>query len=181
MNFLLRKLPLVVFVVALAALTMGQEGCSELEEEEPTVEKRDGGSGDGEQAGVGDRVTLKGTTYEVTDVERAQTVGDNQFTRVKANGTFVVVRLKLTNKEDEPATISEDNIRLIGGNGKNYSTSDDAILALDDQSLIFEEIQPDVTERGAFVYDVPPAAVSGSKLRVEDFWSDSTAEIDLGL
>ena len=181
MSPMLRKLPLIVFTAALAALTMGQESCSELEKEEPTVEKRGGGSADAKGAGVGDRVTLKGTAYRVTDVERAQTVGDNQFTRVKANGTFVIVRLKLTNTEDEPATISEDNIRLIGGNGKNYSTSDDAILALDDQPLIFEEIQPDVTEKGAFVYDLPPAAVSGAKLRVEDFWSESTADIDLGL
>ncbi len=93
----------------------------------------------------------------------------------------MVVKLSLTNRKSEPATILEDNLRLIGGNGKNYSTSDDAILALDDQSFLLEEIQPDNTETGSLVFDVPKAAVQGSKLQVEDLFSDSKAQIRLGL
>jgi hypothetical protein len=87
----------------------------------------------------------------------------------------------LTNQKDEPKTILEDNIRLIGGNRKNYSVSDDALLALDDQLAILDEIQPDVTEKGSLVYDVPQRAVSGSQLQVEDLYSEQRGRIDLGL
>ena len=60
----------------------------------------------------------------------ASTVGDNPYSKAEANGRFVIIKLELTNRKDEPATIAESNIGLIGGNGKKYSTSDDAIFAV---------------------------------------------------
>jgi hypothetical protein len=107
-------------------------------------------------------------------------VGSDEFDTVLANGQFVVVSLTLTNRTNEPVTIVDDNIRLIGGNGKNYSTSSDASLAVEDAFLL-EEIQPDVSQKGTLVYDIPPKAVKGSRLEVTDLVSDSTAEIKLGL
>jgi hypothetical protein len=148
--------------------------------EEATVEKQGGGKAVGATAGVGDKLTLKGTTYRVTKVKTAQEIGD-QYTGATANGTFIVVDLQLTNEKDEPATIIEDNIRIVGGNDSSYSTSDDAILVYPDQSLLLEEIQPGVTESGKLVYDLPPEAVKGSRLQVEDLFSGSTGEIRLGL
>lgn len=132
-------------------------------------------------AAVGDRLTLTGTTYRVTDVRTASSLGDQSIgTGVTANGVFVIANVELTNRKDEPATILGDALRLISSNGKSYSTSDDALLAVNDQ-FILEEIQPDVTERGTLVYDVPESAVSGSKLQVKDLFSDSTGQINLGL
>lgn len=116
----------------------------------------------------------------MTDVKTAKEIGD-QYTGATANGTFIVVDLQLTNEEDEPATIIEDNIRIIGGNGSSYSTSDDAILVYPDQTILLEEIQPGVTESGKLVYDLPPGAVKGARLKVEDLFSGSTGEIKLGL
>jgi hypothetical protein len=171
-----RQLRLLLFA-GLAVLLMGQDECAV---EDPSVEKSGGGRGTAKTADVGDKLTLKGTTYEVTNVRTASAVGDS-FTRERANGEFVIVSLKLTNRKDEPATIAEDNIRLIGGNGKNYSVSDDALFALEDQSFLLEEIQPDNTEKGKLVYDIPESAVSRSKLQVEDFFSESKGRIRLGL
>jgi hypothetical protein len=113
-------------------------------------------------------------------VKTAERVGD-RYTGVTANGEFIVVDLQLTNEEDEPATILEDNIRVIGGNGSSYSTSDEALFAFPEQTFLLEEIQPEVTESGKLVYDLPPAAVRGAKLQVEDLFSGSTGQIDLGL
>jgi len=124
-------------------------------------------------------VTLKGTTYKVTKVRTAGAVGES-FTRTQANGQFVLVNISLTNRKDEPATILSENLKLIGGNGKQYTTSDDALLSVD-KPLLLEEIQPDNTEKGTLVYDLPGKAVKGATLRVEDLFSDSTAEIELGL
>jgi len=151
----------------------------------PSVEEGGGGGGGGgkqKTASVGDKLTLEGTSYEVTDVSEKASIGDKSIgLDEQANGVFVVVKLELTNRKPEPATILEDNIRLIGGNGKNYSVSDDAILALDDQTFAFEEIQPDNTEDGSLVYDVPKSATSGAKLQVEDLFSSQKGQIRLGL
>jgi uncharacterized protein DUF4352 len=166
-------LALLAFVLTVPLLGAEDSGCGTTEEA-----KVEGG---GKTARVGQRLTLKGTTYRVTNVRTAQVIGDNEFTREEANGSFVVVKLTLTNRKDEPATILEDNIRLIGGNGKNYSTSDDAILALGGQTFLLEEIQPDVTERGTLVYDVPKKALNGARLQVEDLFSNSKGQIRLGL
>lgn len=174
-----RKVLIVVVALLFAFPLMGADNsCSE---EEATVEKQ--GSAEksvGTVARVGDKLTLKGTTYRVTDAETAERVG-NQYTGATANGRFIVVDIELTNEEDEPATILEDNIRVIGGNGSSYSTSDEAIFAFPDQTILLEEIQPGVTESGKLVYDLPPAAVKGSRLQVEDLFSGSTGQIDLGL
>jgi hypothetical protein len=171
--------PGTTFAVGVA-LPAGVAGCGEeFATEEPTVERGSGGAVKGKVATVGDRVTLKGTTYKVTKVRTAGAVGES-FTRTQANGQFVLVNISLTNRKDEPATILSENLKLIGGNGKQYTTSDDALLSVD-KPLLLEEIQPDNTEKGTLVYDLPGKAVKGATLRVEDLFSDSTAEIELGL
>ncbi len=179
-----------LLLLSIVAAALSPDDPSQQGSDEASVEKGDGGGGSGdggsdggtETASVGDKLTLKGTTYQVTDVSTKSSIGDKSIgLDEQASGTFVVVKLELTNRKDEPATIIEDNIRLIGGNGKNYSTSDDALFALDDQSFVFEEIQPDNTEEGTLVYDVPESATSGAKLQVEDLFSSQKGQIRLGL
>ena len=165
---------------AAASLLLVGAGCAEeFQTEEATVESASGGAAKGKVAKVGDKVTLKGTTYKVTNVRTAKSVGES-FAKETANGKFVIVTVALTNRKEEPATIMSENLKLIGGNGKQYTTSDDALFAVDD-ALLLEEIQPDNGEKGQLVYDLPAKAVSGATLRVEDLFSDSTAEIKLGL
>jgi hypothetical protein len=131
------------------------------------------------KAGVGDTLTLKGTSYKVTKVRTASAVSDS-FMSEKADGVFVIVDVTLKNRENEPATISSTTVRLKGGNGKEYTTSTDASFVVDN-ALILEEIQPDVAKKVVAVYDIPKKAVKGAKLLVEDFWSSSTGMINLGL
>jgi hypothetical protein len=173
-----------LLIAGCAALFAASSG---VDTSDPQVEEGGGNSGGGgggdkpKTAGVGDRLTLTGTTYEVTSAKSASTVGDDEFTRTKANGEFIVIKLKLTNRKDEPATISESAIKVIGGNKKQYSTSSDALLAFPDQTFILEEIQPDVTKGATLVYDVPESAVSKAKLQVEDLFSDAKGQVRLGL
>lgn len=165
-----------------ALVAMGSDGC-DTTTEDPTVKKGDGANdvaGDAETATVGDTLSLKGTAYTVNSVETTSTVGSG-FTKTEANGEFIVIDLTLKNEEDEPATILEDNLKLIGGNGSQYSTSTDASLAVNDAFVLLEEIQPGLKQQGKLIYDVPRSAVSGSVLQVEDLFSDSTGQIDLGL
>jgi Domain of unknown function (DUF4352) len=146
----------------------------------------DGGSDDGGEetteqvASVGDVVELKGTSYQVTNVRTAQAVG-GEFNRTQADGIFVILDLTLTNLEDEPATIVEDAVRIVGGNGNEYTTDSDAFAAFENQLVILQEIQPDLAKKVVAVYDIPPGATSGAKLEVRDLFSDERAQIDLGL
>jgi len=169
-----------VLVLVCPFIAIGAASCSSGDTEDATVESGDGEGKGAKAAEVGDRLTLQGTTYRVTRAEKTASVGSDEFDTVLANGQFVVVSLTLTNRTNGPVTIVDDNIRLIGGNGKNYSTSSDASLAVEDAFLL-EEIQPDVSQKGTLVYDIPPKAVKGSRLEVTDLVSDSTAEIKLGL
>jgi hypothetical protein len=171
-------------VFALAAFSVA--GCASTSEE-PQVEAGTGetsgdtGGGGGEaDAKVGDTLTLEGTAYRVTKVSTARTLGD-QFTKTKADGKFVVVNLTLTNKKDEPATIIEDAVRLVGGNGKEYTVDTDAAFTFDNSLLVLTDIQPDLSKKVVAVYDVSPKAVKGAVLQVKDLFSDSKGTIDLGL
>lgn len=124
-------------------------------------------------------LSLEGNTYTVTGARTTGSLGSS-FTRVDANGTFLVLDVTLVNEKQEPATIMADALRIVGSNGASYSTSDDALLAVDDQ-FILEEIQPGLTERGTLVYDLPPSAVGGAQLEVQDLFSDETGRIKLGV
>ena len=168
----------VLGLAGFLALGAEEDGCSEFEEESATVQKQGGGTAS--TARVGDKLTLKGTTYQVTSASTAKSVGD-QYLGEEASGVFVLIDLNLTNKKKEPATISDSNIRLIGGNGSEYSQATDASFVLNDPIIFFEEIQPGITQSGQLIYDVPPKALKGAYLQVEDFWSSSTGDIKLGL
>lgn len=132
------------------------------------------------RATVNEPLSLKGTTYQVTSVRTASSVGD-EYSGATADGVFVIVDLSLTNEKNEPATIFDDALRVVGANGASYSVSDDALFAVDDQLVGLEEIQPGLTQQGTLVYDLPQAAISGAELQVEDLFSDDKGRIALGL
>ena len=157
---------------------MGAEsdGCST--ETDPAENKS--GSG-GKTVSVGQPITLKGTQYTVLGAKTATSVGGAYLKeRAPAGTVFVIARLRLVNKKTETHTIASDSIKFIGANGKSYDPDTDASIAADG-SLILEEIQPDVPKTGKVIYAVPKAQIVGSKLRVEDFFSDAHGFIKLGL
>jgi hypothetical protein len=118
-------------------------------------------------ASVGEPLSLKRTTYMVTDVRTAQS----------ANGILVIVDVELTNKTKEPATLMTKLPTLVGGNGTAHSTSGDTLH----DRFLRGQIQPGASKRGSLVYDLSPSSVKGAELRVEDLFSDDKGRIPLGL
>lgn len=186
----MRRPVLFLLLAVLAFVTMGQESCDTTTGggDEPQVEKNakkkksgKGSKPDRPDAKVGDRLTLKGTSYLVNDVKTAKTVGDPDLGGARANGRFVIVSLELTNNKDEPKSILADNVRLIGGKGNEYSVSSDVITGVKKPLFIAEDIQPDSPEQVTAVYDVPQRAVKDSQLQVQDLFSEAKGTIDLGL
>jgi hypothetical protein len=173
---------LAVFLLLAALVVPLASGCGGELSEDAEIEEGGGEGGDGGKvAKVGDTVTLEGTSYKVTKAQKKKQVGDNEFNRVVADGMFVIVHLTLTNRKDEPATIVEDAVRIVGGNGKEYTTDTDAFAVYKNQLSLLQEIQPDLSKKVVAVYDIPPKAVKGAKLEVKDLFSDSTGQIALGL
>ncbi len=137
-------------------------------------------TGGQDTVGLNEDLFLTGTTYKVTSVRTAKALGDG-YTRVEANGTFLVLNVSLTNGKNKPATILSNALQVIGNNGSSYSTSDDAWLAVSDQLILLEEIQPGLTESGTLVYDLPSDAVAGAQLEVRDLFSSAKGRVKLGL
>jgi Domain of unknown function (DUF4352) len=138
------------------------------------------GSGD-EVAKVGQAVTNAGTTYKVTDVNTAKEIGDPDLLGARADGTFVIVDLQLTNNKDETKTFMDSNAKIEASDGTEYETSDKAIMSFGDESLMLKDIQPDLTTQGKVAFEVPPNKASGSTLVIEDLWGSGEIKVDLGL
>ena len=132
---------------------------------------------------VGETVKLEGTQYTVKSAKRKSTVG-GQFFNEKANGVFVVVKLKVENKKDETKTFSDGATKFISTDDKKYSTDSEGTMASageGDESFILMDMQPDVPETGILVYDVPNGKAKGGLLEVSDLFGRGEAYIDLGL
>ncbi len=164
---------LIIVIAIIASLAGGKKN-------KGTVSKSGGGKSASTTAGIGDTLTLKGTSYKVTAARTAKTVGGS-FNKTTADGIFAVVNLTITNLKNDPRTILADNVRIRGGNGSEYNTSDKAFAAFNNQLTILQEIQPQLPKKLVAVYDIPPGAAKGAKLLVKDLFSDSSGEIKLGL
>ena len=111
----------------------------------------------------------------------SKTLGDQEYgLGEKANGTFVVVDLKITNRKNETKTFMDNSAKLVTKDGNAYESSTEASMSLKDD-LMLEDIQPDLTTKGSIGYDVPESKVAGAKLVIEDLWGDGEVTIKLGL
>ena len=128
---------------------------------------------------VGTPLENAGTTYTVSNVENTSTIG-SEYSKETTSGTFVVIDLELTNNKDETKTFMSNSAKLRTTDGKDYDTSDKGMFA-DDNILILEEIQPDLTTKGKLVFELPASKAAGSQLVVEDLWGDGSVKFDLGL
>jgi len=179
---------LVVLTIAGSAGSSGDTGSATASGTAAAAASQKAGTSDkkaatseDEVAKVGQAVTNAGTTYKVTKVRATKQIGDPELLGARADGRFVIVDLQLTNKKDETKTFMESNVKLKASNGKEYETSDKAIMAFGDESLMLKDIQPDLTTRGKLAFEVPPSKVAGSTLVIEDLWGSDEIKVDLGL
>jgi hypothetical protein len=175
-----------VLMLATAALVaLSAAGCADLEEA-ASGDSAGGGiksdkRGGGHKVGnVGDTVRNAGTSYKVAKVRTTKTLGDPEFLGERANGTFVIVNLAITNHKNKTKTFTNSTAKLTTADGREYETSTDAEMSLD-KSLMLEDIQPDLTTRGQLAFDVPESKLNGAKLVIEDFWGNGKVRIKLGL
>lgn len=99
----------------------------------------------------------------VDSVKTQSTVGDNQFDTAKAQGIYKVVKVTLTNNQNDAITVDTDSFTLVDSKGRKFSPSTDAQTALEassdsKQSFFLQQINPGITVTGYIAFDVPKDA-----------------------
>lgn len=107
-----------------------------------------------EGAGIGDPVGDGQFTFTVNSVKcGASSIGSGVFAS-KAQGEYCLVSMKVQNTGDESQYMDASSQYMFIGD-KKYSTSSDALLALDDSDNFFlQEINPGNSVEGTMVFDI---------------------------
>jgi len=115
------------------------------------------------------KVRVDALAWNVKSVRVAKTLGDTTYgLGEKADGEFVVVKLGVTSKRDESATLTDDVMHLHIGD-KTYSADSDGTIAAmgaGQQPFWFEDIGPDSHTTGTVVFDVPKSKL-GHKMEMK--------------
>ena len=130
---------------------------------------------------IGERIDVGDVSYVVEKVETSKTAG-GEYLNTTAKGIYLIVTISITNNSNEALTISDSFFTIINGE-KNYSADSTATLyASDDQSLWYDELNPDLTTSGVVVFDVSQNVVDSmdTQLQVQTgFWGTQIGIIRL--
>jgi TonB family protein len=91
-------------------------------------------------------------TYAVKRARWSKTLSTNEFLNRAPNASFLIIDLEVRNTDREPRTIP--GMKLIDENGSEYSPDSGAWMLPDSLGLI-TELNPEVTKKGAVIFDVP--------------------------
>jgi hypothetical protein len=109
-------------------------------------------------------VRVDALNWNVTGVKTASSLGDMEYgLGEKADGTFVIVSLKVHSSKHESVTLSDEVVQLETSDGDTYkSDSDGTIAAMGEgqEPLFFEDIGPDATMSSKVVFDLPDSALN---------------------
>lgn len=99
----------------------------------------------------------------VTGFDSKASVGDNQYSTVKAQGVFKVLTISITNNQKDAITIDSNSFKLLDDQKREFSDSNEAQTALmtsdsGDKGFFLKKINPGMTVEGQVVFDVPKDA-----------------------
>jgi Domain of unknown function (DUF4352) len=108
-------------------------------------------------------VTVDALEWRLISAKTAHTIGDPASgLGAKANGVFVIVKMKVHSKKTDSATLTSDVIKL-EAKGKKYDTDSNgstAAIGAGQQPFFLNTIGPDSDVTGTAVFDVPPAVLA---------------------
>ena len=140
-------------------------------------------------ASPGHHLFLSGLTAQWVATHTAGAVGGGESSSTaKAHGTFVIITLRLTNRETAPQEYKNEQASLLIG-GNTYTEAFDAENGPDQQSFIWKsssKIQPQEAQTGDVIFDVPSAArqslaSEGGAVTLKDFGEEESKESYGGL
>jgi hypothetical protein len=108
-------------------------------------------------------VRVDALVWRVRSARVAKTLGDQQFgLGAKADGRFIVVKLRVTSDRSESATLT-DKVTQLEVDDRKYDPDNEgtvAAIGAGDQPFFLEDIGPDSTATGTVVFDVPMSVLS---------------------
>lgn len=122
------------------------------------------------------KVTVDGVVYRITGLEQTTAIGDAQFgTQEKASGVYLVLSISAHSTKGETVQLSDDTFKVTYEDGPEYSTDSDGTIAVTlagdggGDPFFLTDIQPDSTEKGRVVFDVPKKVLSKKpELRINE-------------
>lgn len=151
---------------------------ADKKDEQPAEESDDAASdGSTAEAGVGETVQADDTELAVTKVDQGETHVGDEILGADAQGEFVTVDVKITNNGDEQIDVFSQDFVLVDGDGKQYSTSDEAILV--DGVISLEAVNPGNSIDGMLVFDVPKGTDIKTLEMTPTAWFSETVSVDL--
>jgi hypothetical protein len=165
-----------LILTALAVLTMGLTACAESDTggssgatstNEPAAKKNNCTNRATDnctpRVRMGKSVRVDALYWSVTNVRTARTLGDLDYgLGAKADGTFVIVNVKIRSDKNESATLTDDAMQIETADGTKYKADNDGTVAAignGDDPLWFDDIGPDATLKSKVVFDLPDSAL----------------------
>ncbi len=138
-----------------------------------------GSSDDAETTGIGSSASDGEFTFTVNSFKCGeQSLGNNQFTRTKAQGEFCIAKVTVENTGKVSQLMDGSNQYLFIGD-KKYSADSDAIFADKRAEAFFvEEINPGLSVDGIIVWDVPKGS-QPDRLMLHDSLFSGGVEVNL--
>jgi hypothetical protein len=82
------------------------------------------------------------------------TIG-GEYAKTDTTGKFCIADVSIKNISDKPVYLSSSDQKLFSVDEKEYAVDTEASIYLEDNSVIFDELNPDVLLEGKLVFDVP--------------------------
>jgi hypothetical protein len=118
--------------------------------------------------GSDDSTRVDALIWRLSSVRQVATIGEQQYGGgAKANGVFLVLKLRVHSDKNESATLTDSTIKL-ETHGNTYDADSDGTIAAmgaGEQPFFLDTIGPDSDRRGTVVFDVP-RSVLGQKTEV---------------
>lgn len=155
-----KRLPPVLVVIGVVIAALYGLGMLVAQTKSPTSSAAQAASAPSDNEAT--TATIGGLAYSVLDVRQTRVLGES-YSRERAAGEFVVVRLSVENVGGRAARISSQDFHLVRG-GTRYDASPTAVHG--DEDFFLTTVNPGVTRAGTVAFDVP-ADTSPSSYRLE--------------
>ncbi|MDB5092418.1 MAG: hypothetical protein JWO85_519 [Candidatus Eremiobacteraeota bacterium] len=100
--------------------------------------------------------SIGGLRYSIVSDRRASSIGDPTYGMSKtANGEFILIKIKVENVADSPATVSGSDFHLRRDTAKFDADSEASMYLGSEKGFFLDTINPGTSRTGTLVFDVP--------------------------
>ncbi|MBX9390653.1 DUF4352 domain-containing protein, partial [Streptomonospora nanhaiensis] len=163
---------------AAAVLAEAPGGTGGLAERWTRTEPARTGADGGGVGGVGERVASGGLEFTVTEVHTGVRRVGGEVTGERAEGRFVIARVRVRNTGEEAATFTDADQRLVDSRGRRHAPDNSAGLRVGGSGRLFGRLGPGEEGNGGLVFDIP-AGAEPVELRLSDFRAEKPAVVRL--